>query len=536
MRRMLLMIGLVSASALCGGGGRASAQAPTIDTGTVPGPGSTASLLGASPGSNAGALGSSPGAGGAGQGGQQGGILSGRAGPSIPRVPSNITQPGGIIGVPEQTGIAAPSTLPTAEMPLYGSLAEPGTPEDEGPADGLTLDMAIDRMVRQNLDLLARYYEVPQATADILTASLRANPVFYADTQLVPYGQYSNARPGGPAQYDINISHPLDISRKRQARIFSAVRAKRVLEAQYQDAVRLQIDNLYTAYVDVLAARETVRYAETSVKGLRSLLDQLEARLKAGEDIQAQVSKIRIQLYSSEVGLADSRALLRKNNRNLGTLLFLPPDQAENLQVRGTIFDKAPPPPPVDELIKLALDVRPDLQSFRLGVQRAEADVRLARANRLQDLYLLYQPYTFQNNQPFGTKSATSWAIGITVPLPVYNRNQGGIQRAQLNVTQTQIQLSALERQVINDVQQAAKEYDISHEAVTLVHERVLPAAEQVLKTAKERFGGGEEQFRAILEAQKDYNDIFKQYRDTVVRHRRSMLDLNTAVGQRILP
>ena len=80
--------------------------------------------------------------------------------------------------------------------------------------------------------------------------------------------------------------------------------------------------------------------------------------------------------------------------------------------------------------------------SFRLGVQRAEADVRLARANRLNDVFVLFQPYTYQDNTPYGLKSATSWALGVTVPLPVYNRNQGAIQRAVLNVDQTQTELA----------------------------------------------------------------------------------------------
>src|SRR5439155_9260583 len=102
----------------------------------------------------------------------------------------------------------------------------------------------------------------------ILNAGLRANPIFYADGQLIPYGRYSRQRPGGQTQYDVNISYPLDLSRKRQNRTMVATAAKRVLEAQYQDAVRLLIDNLYTAYVDVLAARQTLIYARKSYETL----------------------------------------------------------------------------------------------------------------------------------------------------------------------------------------------------------------------------------------------------------------------------
>ena len=99
----------------------------------------------------------------------------------------------------------------------------------------------------------AQFHEIPKARADILTASLRANPIFYADSQLIPYGDFSKERPGGPVQYDINISHPLDVSHKRRARTAVASQAGRVIEAQYQDAVRQQIDSLYDTYVGVLA-------------------------------------------------------------------------------------------------------------------------------------------------------------------------------------------------------------------------------------------------------------------------------------------
>jgi cobalt-zinc-cadmium efflux system outer membrane protein len=537
MRRWVI-VGIGLLAVLPAETGRALAQAPTIDTGTPSGPGANASSLGSSPGANDSMFGSAPGAGGGAQGGDQGGSLGGRPGPSFTRAPASVTMPsGGLFNIPEQRGIAAPAPLPVAEMPIYGTLEEPDRPTDEGPPNGLTLDQAIELLLRNNLDLRAQYFEITMAESDVLTASLRANPVFYADSQLVPYGQYTIARPGGQTQYDVNVSYPLDVSLKRRARVRSAVRAKRVIEAQYQDAVRLQIDNLYTAYVDVLAARETVRYAAKSVSGLQALVAKLQARLEAGEDITVQVSRARSQLRAAQIGLADARAAQAKANQQLGTLLFLRPEVAAKLKLRGTIQDRAPPPPAVEELIQIALESRPDLIAFQLGLQRAEADVLLQKANRYQDWYLLYQPYTLQNNAPFGLKSPTSWALGITVPLPLYNRNQGLIQRARENVSQTRVQLEALERKVINDVIQAHQEYTISRQAVRSIEEPggVLPNAREVRNTILKRVPG-EESYIALLEALREYNDVVKQYRDTVVRHRRSMLDLNTAVGQRILP
>ena len=105
------------------------------------------------------------------------------------------------------------------------------TEEDQGPPDGLTIDQAIELLLQANLDLAPSFWRFRRSGADVLTASLRANPIFYADSQLVPYGTDSVRKPDGPTQYDINVSYPLDYSHKRGARKEYASRALKVLEA-----------------------------------------------------------------------------------------------------------------------------------------------------------------------------------------------------------------------------------------------------------------------------------------------------------------
>lgn len=211
-------------------------------------------------------------------------------------------------------------------------------------------------------------------------------------------------------------------------------------------------------------------------------------------------------------------------------------DEIARLELKGTISDVAPPPPPADELRKLAVAERPDVVSVRLGVQRAEADFRLAKANAFSDVYVLWQPYTFQDNTPYGLKSQYSWALGVTVPLPIYNRNQGGISRAKINVTQSELQLGDLERQAQIDVEEAVQEYEITRREVAELREHVLPPAQQVRDNVYKLWSEGHSSLLDYLDAQADYNQTVKQYLDTAVRHRRSMLSLNTVVGRRIMP
>jgi cobalt-zinc-cadmium efflux system outer membrane protein len=438
-------------------------------------------------------------------------------------------------------GIKAPQPEPLGPSvaPINGPLELPSGREDDGPPDGLTLEQAIDITLERSRDLRAKFYELPQARADTLQASLRANPVFYQDGQLLAYpgSHFSRSVPGGPSQYDTNVTFLLDVTRQRQARTMVATRAERVLEAQYQEAVRQRIDDIYDAYVlGALSARQLARYSRSSVKGMESLYSNTQQLYSKGGVSLGDLNRVKIQLRTAQLGLDDAEAAYRKAKLDLGSLMNLTLEEVDKLELRGSIYDSAPPPPPVGELRRIALEGRPDIMSFRLGVQRAEADVRLARAQRYSNPYLLFQPFTYQDNTPYGLKSAVSYALGVTVPLPVFNRNQGGVQRSILNVDQTRIELSEVERQALVDVEKAAQEYDVTKREVDELRKEVIPAAQQMIGEARTLYSKGEKGAIDLITAQLEFNQVAKQYLDTAIRHRRSMVNLNTVTGKKILP
>ncbi len=120
--------------------------------------------------------------------------------------------------------------------------------------------------------------------------------------------------------------------------------------------------------------------------------------------------------------------------------------------------------------------------------------------------------------------------------MPLYNRNQGNITRAKINMNQTSTQAASLQRTVISDVLDATQELDQSLLSVREFRNEILPANQQMLLNARTLYTKGETSVLDYLQAQLAYNEVVKQYRDALVRHRRAILDLNTAVGERILP
>jgi outer membrane protein, heavy metal efflux system len=505
----------------------AKAQGPQFDTGSPPGAAGGASSVGQPLGAAAfpdfGSPSNAP--------------FSGRVGAMGSHIPASaLSTP----GVPVFTIRGAQTTItPNAQpvqVPQYGELELPADFVDYGTPGDMDLDAAINMLVSQNLDLMAAKLEIPMAEADVLTANLRANPIFYADTQLIPYGHFSFLRPGGPPQSDVNINYPIDFSFKRSKRTVSAREAKSVTEAQLQDAVRTQIDNLYSIYEGVVSAGLTLKFSEIYLGGNQKLLTHVEELYDGGQIQESDLDAVKANLYRAQLQVRESKKAKVAANRALALILNLPLSDVDKIDVFDPVGRLRELPAPKEELVKRALAKRPDLVAYKHGLGRAKADLKLAKANGYPDAYILYQPYTFQNNTYLGVPSAYSWTLGATLSIPLYNRNQGNVTRAKININQTEIQVESAERLVQSDVLNAVAELEQSLVAVSEFRKEIIPVSKRVRDAAFKRFTGGQTGAIEYLNAQQDYNDQVRSYKDAMIRHRQAILDLNTAVGERVLP
>lgn len=456
-----------------------------------------------------------------------------------PANPSDLSTPGagrGELGHGLAPGIER-LPLPPA-LPPGGPAGTPAprddAPEDEeGPPGGLTLDAAVERLVRCNSELRSKHLEIPQAEADVLTAGLRENPLLFYSSDSVPYGSYSKQRPG-EISHGLSLVLPFDYSGKRRARVTLAEREKQVLEAQYRNAVRLAIDDLNTAFVDALAQRQAARSAG---RGL-GLLDGLLARARAepargGEDT---VDDLTIERELAALSAGDERARYVKARQRLAALLDLSPGEADALELRGSLRDLGPKAPPTDSLVAIALGRRPDLAAFRLGVARAQAEFSQERAERFSDAYFLYTPFEYRDNSQVGLGNSTAWGAGVFVSVPLFNRNQGNLKRARINVEQSRRESAALEAQVVAEVRQAVRDFENTYEDALRLEGTALPAVRRKRDRALGKLRAGEIGTDVYLSVQRDSTTLVRYYRDTLARHRRNALKLNTAVGHRVLP
>jgi cobalt-zinc-cadmium efflux system outer membrane protein len=398
----------------------------------------------------------------------------------------------------------------------------------------MTLESVILLTIERNQSLRTRFQEIRKADADVLTAGLRGNPYVFGSVDSVPYGSYSPERPGEPG-YGLTVIQPFDVNNKRGHRMIAAQRAKSVTEAQYQDAVRLEIETASTLYTDVLAARETLRYVEASITGLREVRRTV-AGLVSGQELGSlEVERLDLQIEAAEIARAEAIGALATAKRRLALALVLPNPDEVPFEIRGTLHTDTASIPAADELFAIAKQHRPDLHAFFLGVQRASAEVQLAIKERYPDVFVLYTPWGAVDNSALGAQNATSWGISGMASIPLFNRNQGNIRRAELSRSQAEIEVDHLMRQIETEVRQVASEVDIARARAERIETTILPRARRIRDLTMTQVRGGQADMLDYLQAQREYVDVVRQYRDALLDLRRAALRVNTVAGIRIV-
>lgn len=400
-----------------------------------------------------------------------------------------------------------------------------------GPPTGMTLDEAVARLVELHPSLQAKKLEIPIADADALTAGLRDNPLFFASASEIPYGTYRDDKPGS-IDYSISLVWPVDVTRKRQARSALARFTRKVAAAEYDEEVRQHTNHLYGLWVDVLEAQHRLRSAALGVEDLQATLDWLRAGGIGDEEVRPLV----IELEMARLLVKVEQGNLQRARESLAELLLLPPREACCFAVQGSLQVEAPRLPPLDELVALALRERPDLASARLQVERAVAEVELAESEWLATPFILLTPFTYLQTPAQGEADTVAWSAGLFLPLPLFNRNQGNIRHAKLDVQQAYLQASALERQVRLEVRRAVEALQQSGEDLRQLDAQILPLVREELALANRRFADRQISMEAHLRAHRDFSSVVRLQGALLGRHRHDMLLLDTALGVRLLP
>jgi cobalt-zinc-cadmium efflux system outer membrane protein len=382
--------------------------------------------------------------------------------------------------------------------------------------------------VEHNLNLLAERYNISVADARIITAKLRPNPVLSLGVDYVDFlGQFSPDKNVGPTEWNVRTDFVLERGGKRERRIEVAQAQKEVSQLQLLNTTRVLVLDVQNAFVDVLQAKDNLTLARENLKAFQSIVAVNTDRVRAGD--LAKVELVRTQVaalqFQSAVRQAESKLRIASNKLQALMGRGIP---SPTFDVVGELR-RDNEPVILENVTAQALELRPDLQALRKDQARSLSELRSQIAQGKVD-------YTVGSEYHHTFVNGTSNVLGFffQAPLPVYNRNQGEIERARQEQQQVLARIRASENDVRNDVRNAWVQYQTSKDLLDNIERMLLDQARDVRDTMEYSYRRGEASLVEFLDAQRAFNDARQSYNDARADFARSLYTIDSTSGKAV--
>lgn len=374
----------------------------------------------------------------------------------------------------------------------------------------LTLGVALELAERHNPGLRADAAAQKVARGDAITAELLPNPVFLARSEGYNGGSFLDRQ-----ELFLEIGQEIQTAGKRSHRTAVADANVRAIGAEVENAARLLRFAVKQAYYQVVLAKAEVEVARDLLANFDRIISLNEERFRVGEisggDLRrVQVERFRVfdEVVGAELNLKQAKISL------LG--LFGIADSTVEFDVTEALV-KREPIGALPSLRAEAVQTRPDLKAQRHRITRAREQIEFEQALRFPNV----SPFVGYKRD-FGENSVL---FGLEVPLPLFNRNQGGIVRATAEAERESFQRQRAENHALLEVDQAFNRSEAERRRLEALESDYLPKARESREIAEAAYQFGAIDLSAFLDAQRSFREIRRL-------HNRSLYELTIAAFQ----
>ncbi len=397
--------------------------------------------------------------------------------------------------------------------------------------DRVTIDQVVKEALEKNLGLLAERYNISIADARIVTARLRPNPVLTLDTDYLDIlgTGFSTKNQAGPGEVSARTDFVLERGGKRERRVEVADNARAVAQLQLLNTTRTLLMDVQSAFIDVLLAKESLALAHENLKAFESIVDVNTSRVRAGDLAKVELVRSQVAALQFRNAVRQAESKLRVAGNRLQSLMgrrLLSPD----FDAVGDLRRESGPVT-VEDVRTRALELRPDLLALNRDQARSQADLRLQIAQGKVD-------YTIgtQYHRQFWNARGNSRGIFFSAPLPIFNKNQGEIERARQEGQQIQAKIRALQNDIATEVQNAYQQYATAKDLLESFEKDMLAQARDVRETTVYSYRRGEASFVELLDAQRAFNDTMQGYNEARAEYARSLYLIDSISGMVVNP
>jgi cobalt-zinc-cadmium efflux system outer membrane protein len=437
--------------------------------------------------------------------------------------------------------------------------AEPGA---------LSADEAVRIALERNREVIAARLDIEAAQLDVVAARVYPNPVAsYSLGNLVINGNSQGGQVAPqffsqPVQ-NVGVSEIIDVWAKRGARTRAAERGVEEKQFQVQDALREIVYAVRSAFDDVTREQHERQLAREIADRYSDTVRVSRGRFRAGDISEAELRRVELEGLRYTNAVIDADLELDLAREKLARLMGL----AGGGQLPAQVADPADTRRAysVPSLISLAMEHRPDVRAASAAHRTAEAQLDSAKREVYPDISLganyTHSSFTISGDNP------DTLGLSVSLPLPIFDRNQAAIGRSSLDIRRADNDLERLRLSVAHDVAEAVRRAERSRLLLDVfegtVEDADLPAptppqtgggakpmppspplppekrgmlarAENALRVAEKSYQAGAISLLELLDAQRTYLDVRGQYLRAVYDYRQAAVDVNHAVGTEV--
>jgi cobalt-zinc-cadmium efflux system outer membrane protein len=394
--------------------------------------------------------------------------------------------------------------------------------------DGLSEDEAVAIALWNNAAFQADLTALGFARADLIEAGQLRNPVL---TLLLPWG---------PKQLEATANLPIEVFWQRPRRVAAAkVDLERVAESLVQTGLNLMRD-VRLAYADLVLANDRARIADESLRLRNEIAQIVRARMRDGDISELETSASRIDAqqaeeqakgFNSEVALATDRLrfLLGMGASEVtfdlvassSTSAIQPVAFSAPIYLAGQRSNQE-----LSELIKQALASRPDIRAAELAIEAAGKRAKWERSR-------IFSLSAILDANAKGSEGFEA-GPGFQAELPIFNRNKGGITRAEAEIERAARQYLAVRHRIVLDVREAYDQLFQSRQSLNSFRGQILPQIEEEVRISQKSYAAGEVPYLFVLETSRKITDARLREAEATAALLRASAQLERAVGRKI--
>lgn len=396
----------------------------------------------------------------------------------------------------------------------------PAISKSEGTVpDQLTMASALALVLSKNVTLAGFSAEIRARDAAVLQAGLFPNPEL--EIEVGNFGGKDDLQGFDGAETTIVFSQLVELGGKRENRQTVASLDKTLSEMDYQSKKLNILSATAKAFVEVLLAQEQVVLNHELLKLSEQTSTAVNEKVDAGKVSPVERSRAQIELAVVRAETNKSVRELKAARRRLAG--FWGSEHAGFVQAVGQLSEIIALPD--EELLKIFLSKNPDLARWAVEIERSKAALSLSRSEAVPDLTLNAGVKNFQESND------NAFVVGVSMPIPFFNRNQGGISEAQANIDQAQSEQRRAKISLSTDLSDTWQDLSTSYAESVGLRDEILPSAQETYNAIEFGYREGKLDYLQMLDAQRTLFTVKRQYLLSLGAYHLANIDVERMIG-----